>query len=80
MNSTLQSMRRSRASLPKVREEEGPRISEIIFWIVAIPRSLVWLEGGREVHCDCFKGRADTAGEWASVPLGRERSSLPTYR
>ena len=34
-NSTLQSIRRSRASLPKVRPDLSPRISVMIFWIVA---------------------------------------------
>ena len=34
-NSTLQSIKRSRASLPKVRPDLSPRISVMTFWIVA---------------------------------------------
>ena len=36
MNSTQHSIKRSRASLPKARPEDGGRISETIFWTVAV--------------------------------------------
>lgn len=36
INSTQHSIRRSRASLPKARPEEGGRISVTIFWTVAV--------------------------------------------
>jgi len=35
MNSTQQSISRSRASLLKLRSDVGERISEMIFWTVA---------------------------------------------
>lgn len=41
MNSTQHSIRRSRASLPKATPADWGRISETIFWTVAVRRELV---------------------------------------
>lgn len=53
MNSTQHSMRRSRASLLNVTPAEGGRISETIFWTVALgrERSSLPVRGKRSVIC-----------------------------
>ena len=91
MNSTQQSMRRSRASRAKVMvDSEGgeeavvERISVIIFWTVATMKKEEWVlvkypEERKNGSCD-WRGQKRNAGvaEICS-PFGKERSSLPMY-
>jgi hypothetical protein len=84
MNSTLQSMRRSRASRPKVNPDFSPRISAMIFWIVAAEPGQP--ENPERHGVDPRLGQRQSL--WAKgfrakgyhVPLGRESSSLPVAR
>ncbi len=62
INSTQHSMRRSRASLLKVTPSEGGRISETIFWTVALGRERSSLPRGNGVSEWIYGRRRDSQG------------------